>query len=103
MGNTALKVPSASEGQKAKKWLWSLPVMLRSNRDKPLRLMALNVDGMTSESKRRELVEKFKSYSLDVPETGETHILRQGVWIENQNECKSWEGLGRRSGMNRNE
>lgn len=45
---------------KVKKQHWSLPVMLRSKRDKQLRVMALNVNGMTGESNRKELVEKKK-------------------------------------------
>lgn len=65
-----------------------------SKGDEQLRVIVLNVNGMTGESKRRELVEKLKSYNLDTLEIGETHTLGHDVCCENGNdECGLCEGM----------
>ncbi|MCP5003018.1 MAG: hypothetical protein GY941_03575 [Planctomycetes bacterium] len=59
-----------------------------------MRVGCVNVNGMTDACKRREVVECFKSGSLDVLGVGETHMKGKGMF-ECGSECENmtWEGM----------
>ena len=59
-----------------------------------MRVGCINVNGMTEEGKRRELVECFKRGRLDVLGVGETHMKGNGTTdCGMESECKTWEGM----------
>ena len=59
-----------------------------------MRIVAMNVNGMQDERKRREIVEKFKERTIDVLAVGETHMKGNGFWVSESGEPSGlWEGL----------
>ena len=59
-----------------------------------MRMVAINVNGMQDERKRREIVEIFKEKKLDVLAVGETHMKGNGWWMSESGESsRLWQGL----------
>ncbi len=58
-----------------------------------LRVASFNVNGMSAESKRKEVVEGVRKGRLDVIGVQETHMkgcgVREGLGV---NECEIWKG-----------
>ena len=59
-----------------------------------MKLVAMNVNGMQDERKRREIVERFRERKIDVLAVGETHMKGNGYWMnDNDGSNRLWEGL----------
>ena len=68
--------------------------MTRRVKAECMRLVAMNVNGMQDERKRREIVEKFKERKIDVLAVGETHMRGSGFWMSENEEMNGlWKGL----------
>ena len=69
-------------------------IMSPRERGECMKLVAMNVNGMQDERKRREIVEKFGERKIDVLAVGETHMKGNGYWMsDNDGSNRLWEGL----------
>ena len=69
-------------------------IMSPRERGECMKLVAMNVNGMQDERKRREIVERFGERKIDVLAVGETHMKGNGYWMsDNDGSNGLWEGL----------